>query len=111
MITEPAYRYRASLIRIVDGDTYVLDVDLGFSVHHFATIRLRGYSCPERHTVDGKAAAAHAAFVLQGRPLIVETYKDAQTFARWLADVYVGGSYLGVHLGLILQHAGYAIAT
>jgi hypothetical protein len=85
--------------RVVDGDTYVLDIDTGFNVHHFATIRLRGWSCPEMNTPAGINAAGFVATVLVDRPLIVETYKDTQSFARWIADVYVGGSYLGVHLG------------
>ena len=29
---EPAYRYRAKLVRVVDGDTIDLDIDLGFYI-------------------------------------------------------------------------------
>jgi len=96
------------MIRVIDGDTFVLDIDVGFNLHHHATVRLRGWNCPEVNTAEGNMAAGFADTVLRDRPLIVETYKDRQTFARWVADVYVGGSYLGVHLGRILEQAGHA---
>lgn len=85
----PAYRYRASLIRVIDGDTYVLDVDLGFTVHAHVTVRLRGLDTPERHTPAGQRAAAAARDYLIGQPILVESHKGQQTFARWVADLYV----------------------
>ncbi len=90
----PAYRYRAHLVRVIDGDTYVLDVDLGFRVHSHVTVRLRGLDCPEPSTAEGRRAAAAALVFLGTGPLIVESYKDAQSFARWVCDVWVGDQLL-----------------
>ena len=49
------YEYKATCIRVVDGDTYEMDIDLGFGIHirgdHVpaATIRLMGIDTPETH--------------------------------------------------------------
>lgn len=45
-MTRPAYRYRAAVIRVVDGDTFELSIDAGFHVHVQTHVRLLGWSCP-----------------------------------------------------------------
>lgn len=91
----PAYRYRATVHRVVDADTYELVIDLGFRVYARQTIRLRGVDCPERNTPEGKAATTWVGMRLhKATEIVVETYKDKQTFARWVADVYVDGQSL-----------------
>lgn len=104
---EPAYRYRASLVRVIDGDTYIMDVDLGFHIHNHATIRLRGIDTPELKTPLGPAAKLFAETVLTqpSGKIVVETYKDAMTFARWLADIYVGEESLAE----MLRKAGFEV--
>jgi micrococcal nuclease len=52
------YDYRAALIRVVDGDTVHLDVDLGVDIHTRMIVRLAGINCPEMNTDRGKAAKA-----------------------------------------------------
>lgn len=93
----PAYRYAARLSPrgVVDGDTLDLDVDCGFSVWVRIRVRLLGWSCPELREPLGPAAKVAAEQILTGGPIIIETEKDAQTFARWLGRVYVGGQELG----------------
>ena len=87
----PTYIYRATLVRVVDGDTYELLIDLGMRVAHRALVRLHGFYAPESRTAEGQAATARASELLTGQSLVVQTFKDQQTFARWLADVYVNG--------------------
>ena len=83
------YVYRAKLIRVIDGDTYVLDADLGFYVHAHITVRLRGVSCPERNAPGGAEATAWVTSLLTGANLLVTSYRDKMTFARWVCDVKV----------------------
>ena len=91
----PAYRYRATLSRVIDGDTYVLRVDLGFRVSADLTFRLRGYDAAERADACGPSETAQARRLLEGASeIVVESYKDTQTFARWVADIYVDGQPL-----------------
>jgi hypothetical protein len=86
---------------VIDGDTYEFDVDLGMHVHAHEHIRLRGYSARESNTVAGKAATQAAVEILMrvGASIIIETYKDVQTFQRYVADVYVDGTPLWQLLG------------
>jgi micrococcal nuclease len=86
---EPAYVYRATLSRVVDGDTYELDIDLGFRVHTIIPVRLHGIDVYERNTPQGIEATAFAHKLLSGRELVVQSYKDQMTFARWVGDIWV----------------------
>lgn len=91
----PAYRYAARVIRVIDGDTLVSRIDLGFHVHIETRVRLLGWSCPELRDPLGPAAKVAAEQILGSGQIIIETEKDAQTFARWLARVWVGDRELG----------------
>jgi len=43
------YTYKISLVRVIDGDTIVVNIDLGFKVVlHKQYIRLHGIDTPER---------------------------------------------------------------
>lgn len=98
MITT-AYRYRAELVRVIDADTLYLRVDLGFHCGITISVRLRDVDAPELSTPEGKAARDYVERLLDRDvhfppPIVVETYKDHQSFARWVADVWVGDRLL-----------------
>ena len=100
----PAYRYRARVVRVLDGDTYELDIDLGFHVSVRLPVRLYGWNCQELLTTAGVSARIRASELLASGPIVIETYKDRQSFARWLATVYVDG----VDIGQALAKSGHA---
>ena len=94
---DPLYTYWARIERVVDGDTFVASVDLGFGVsmkHHF---RVYGYDAPETHRPSceaeqkhGLAATAEAKRVLLDRTALLSTRRDrAGKYGRYLADVHV----------------------
>lgn len=85
----PAYRYRARLVRVIDGDTFLADIDLGFRVHAHLKVRIAGVDCPERGKPGWGEARDEARRILSD-PLIVESRKDSMSFERWVCDVYVG---------------------
>ena len=107
---EPAYEYIATLQRGIDGDTYDLNLDLGFEITAVITVRLHGYNCPELPTPEGVKAAEAARALLANRQFLVKTYKgprtgtDRKSFARWVADVYLDAQ----HLGALLDAQGLA---
>lgn len=94
--------YPASLVRVVDADTYVLRVDLGFEVSYTATIRLADLDTPERFTLAGRRATAAAEAALKSGPITVAP-TGKMTFARHVAHVYVSGKKLAE----ILEAAGH----
>lgn len=110
MTAEPTsylYTYRAQSVRVLDGDTVELLVDLGFRVFHRLTIRLAGIDAPELPTPHGYAARAHLELLLGGPG---ELYLKSQ---RDKPDKY-GGRYLGdlikanVDINRAMIAAGYA---
>ena len=72
------YEYAARLVKVVDGDTVDLDVDLGFSIHVKQRIRLLGINCQEHGTIAGDDATAYtkAWFEQYGPDLVLRTVRD-----------------------------------
>lgn len=44
------YWYKGKVIKVVDGDTVDMMVDLGFDIHHKIRVRLYGVNTPESRT-------------------------------------------------------------
>ena len=93
------YQYKAHVVRVVDGDTVDLAVDLGFNIIQTGKYRLYGpdprkpwgMDAPELSTPEGQAAKAYLQTILQvGFEVMVETIKDRkEKFGRWLAVVHL----------------------
>lgn len=52
MTVNKLFHYRATVKRIVDGDTIDVRLDLGFDLHMEARIRFAGINAPESRTKD-----------------------------------------------------------
>jgi endonuclease YncB( thermonuclease family) len=97
----PTYIYRvAEIVKVHDGDTYQLRLDLGFRVFLTVIVRLHGWNCPElAEDARGHLAQLKAeTFLRQGKEIIVQSFKDKMSFERWICDVYVDNVHLGQHL-------------
>lgn len=85
------YEYAATIERVVDGDTLVLLLDLGFSVYRRERVRLRGVRAPERGTLEGERISRYVARRWAGAVCVVVTHRDRRDrYGRYLADVRVG---------------------
>ena len=85
------YKYRAKLIRCVDGDTADLDIDLGFYMTATIRGRLVGVDTPERGKPDFKKATAMLENLIASESdeegyFIVSTEKTGQ-YGRWLGSI------------------------
>ncbi|MEU7004531.1 thermonuclease family protein [Nonomuraea sp. NPDC046570] len=103
------YTYSAIVERVVDGDTFVLMVDVGFGVYTSQRVRLVGVYAPELGTPRGEAAAEFAGAWLakHGPKLLVRTLKDRkERYGRYLARVESAAT--GEDLGETLIAAGHA---
>lgn len=90
----PMYTYRASVVRIIDGDTVVLSCDLGMFVYHQTTVRLLGINAPEVVGTQKPAGLAAKAYLESrapaGTPLIIQTQLDeGDKYGRLLATLYL----------------------
>ena len=90
------YTYRAKVNRIIDGDSVVLDLDLGFDTWiNNQSIRLVGVDAPESRTRDlvekqfGNLAKERVKELLEiGSYVIIKTYKDKEgKFGRILGEI------------------------
>jgi len=108
-----AYTYPATLVRVIDGDTAVLVIDLGFNVSTTQHVRFLGYNAPELHGKNAsraQAAKAELENLLAGRKLIVKTSKDfIQTFARYLAEVWVADQTGWADVARWMQSKGFDV--
>jgi len=52
MSVRPEYIYNAEVVRVVDGDTIIANVDVGFDMWKRCNIRLYGINTPETRTRD-----------------------------------------------------------
>ena len=88
------YIYKAELVRVVDGDTVDLIIDLGFDTSRNERFRLYGIDAPEMNTEAGKASKAWLIGVLGPYgPIYVQTLQLAtkakrDKYGRFLAVLY-----------------------
>ena len=55
------YTYKAQVVRVIDGDTVVLNIDLGFKIYHVMSCRLAGVNAPELNSKDEAVKLAAVA--------------------------------------------------
>lgn len=113
---EHVYRIK-TVERVVDADTYWLNIDVGFRQTLLVNIRLHGYDCPER--TKGSALEKRQALYATGYAdawllnppgqLWVQTEPDPDSFGRWLGTVWAETpDGLQSHLGPYLHSLGLA---
>lgn len=94
----PERTYPATLVRVVDGDTVDLLVDLGFRVLARQRFRLVGIDCPEARTPAGDLATAFTTHWLDEHPTLeVESHRE-DVYGRWLGVIRSGGENLNAAL-------------
>ena len=92
------YEYHAKVINVVDGDTIVVDIDLGFNVVlSNQSVRLLGVDTPESRTSDkiekvfGLASKDYTKSFVENckKDVILRTHKsdDSEKFGRLLGEI------------------------
>ena len=81
------YVYAARVERVVDGDTIVAHVDLGFGVYVEMRLRLRSVDAADVGSVGGDKATRFVKRKLRpGKVVAIRTYKH-DPYDRYVADV------------------------
>jgi len=91
------YEYKATIRRVVDGDTVDVTLDLGFDILYNNRIRLLGIDTPESRTRDLKEKSLGLAakdrvkeLCPVGSTVILRTTKDGKgKFGRILGEIFV----------------------
>ena len=92
------YEYKCKMVKVVDGDTVDVDIDLGFGVWmRDQRIRLYGIDTPESRTSDdqekvyGLAAKDFVVKWTNAGELSLKTFKDDRgKFGRILGEIWYG---------------------
>lgn len=98
------YEYNAEVVRVIDGDTIVLNIDLGFKVFWKVSCRLHGINCPELHSSNSEVrlmANASKDFTSKemptGKKVIINSV-SLDKYGRPLVDVYYDDKHLNDEL-------------
>jgi len=115
------YYYSAKVLRVIDGDTIVLNIDLGFNVTIKETIRLYGINTPElRSKNKNEKTKAKIAkdyilkqFKINDNEIEIETLKDKKgKYGRMLGIIHIKdkfGNWINLNHELIKN--GMAVKT
>jgi micrococcal nuclease len=110
------YEYRVKqVLKVVDGDTIDVDIDLGFNISYTQRVRLAGIDTPESRTTDkaektlGLEVKKHLGELLKSsKEIVIRTEKPDSTekYGRILGWIFLDGSHESVNTALIAD--GYA---
>lgn len=87
----PAYVYRAKCTRVIDGDTFVAQVDLGFFASIQIRVRLQAVWAPELREEGGPEARDFLAALILDKLILVRSFRDVRSFERWVCDAWCDG--------------------
>lgn len=109
------YTYISRVERIIDGDTVVLNVDLGFHMVTRQVFRLSEINAPEpRGETRGAGIAATKNlmdYISKGDKVFIITEKDARGgFGRWSAWIWAEGRE-EISLNRLMVTDGHAVAS
>jgi micrococcal nuclease len=104
------YDYQCKIVRVVDGDTVDVDIDLGFDTWRCGErIRLYGVDTPECRTLDAeeKAAGFLAKEFVEDALHVGGTYrlqtKEKGKFGRYLGTIYLTDD-TSINAALVTEH-------
>ena len=111
------FEYKCNLVKVVDGDTVDVDIDLGFGVWlRKQRIRLYGIDTPESRTRDkvekvyGLAAKEFLVDMLSTGDMSIKTHKDAKgKFGRILGELFVKTSVGELSINQSLVENNHAV--
>ena len=105
--TPDEFVYRATLDRIVDGDTFDCILDLGFDVKlHKQRVRLAGIDTPESRTRDltekwyGKQSKYFLEGLLKDQEIQLKSHGKGK-YGRILGELFVGASSYSINQHMI----------
>lgn len=100
------FEYQATVVRVVDGDTAHVKIDLGCDTFLQTTVRFFGINAPEKNTWEGKVSKAFLEDVLPvGQAIVLQTIKDKrEKYGRYLGVLFKDG----VNINNLLVEAGHA---
>lgn len=93
------YEYKAIITNVVDGDTFDMDIDLGFNIHIHERVRLLDIDTPEKFGEEKPLGLIVKQFAINnflGKEVVIKSEKadvaaNTDSFGRWLVRVNIHG--------------------
>lgn len=108
------YVYKALVLKVIDGDTVDLKVDLGFHIHVDMRIRMAGINAPELHSKDptvvvsAQTAKVYLKQRIELKTVTLMTIKDRrEKYGRILGLIFLDD----VDINQELVDAGLAVVS
>lgn len=115
------YEYKAVITNVVDGDTFDMDIDLGFNIHIHERVRLLDVDTPEKFGAEKKLGLTVKQYAIENflnKEVIINSEKadiaaETDSFGRWLVRVkllYDGRDICDIYneLGVNKKHHTYS---
>jgi len=86
------YEYKAEVIRVVDGDTIDVMVDLGFKTYRAERLRLARVDAPEirgKEKEKGLKVKEFVENILKDYPFVIVRTEKTGKYGRYIAEVYI----------------------
>ena len=104
------YQFKAIIIKVVDGDTVDVRINLGFNIETIQRIRILDLDTPEIYHPScfaekehGVKAKKEAERLLMGKEVVIHTFQNKGKYGRYLAGIYLAnGNYAD-----IMKEAGF----
>ncbi len=107
------YEYNARVVSVIDGDTIVVDIMLGFDIVFRTPLRLYEVYAPEIRGAE-REAGLKAKYFLEdllpaGSLIRIETIKDRkEKYGRYLAKIYKKEADEEIYVNQLLVDKGFA---
>lgn len=86
--TDPSYLYKAKIVDVVDGDTLILHIDLGFTVIKEQRVRLAQINAPELKTAAGRKSHHYLRDLCASIQEVAVKTNKIDIYGRYLADIF-----------------------
>jgi endonuclease YncB( thermonuclease family) len=86
--TKANYLYRAQIIDVIDGDTLLLNVDLGFEVIKKQRVRLAQIDAPEMETKEGQKSFKYLRDLAAKLDFVIIRTNKVDIYGRYLGDIF-----------------------
>jgi len=111
------YEYKATVMRIIDGDTIEVVIDLGFFVTIKQTVRfaridayeIKKYAgVTDEEKAKGIEGKNYLESLLLNREIRVVTVKDQGKYGRYIADVFLDEDGMNINVNDEMVKLGFA---
>jgi micrococcal nuclease len=91
---EVEYVYKCDLVKVIDGDTVRLNVDLGFNMSFMSNFRLSDIDAPEIRGEERPLGLESKNFLiefLKDKELAIRARKYTGKYGRYIVELYANG--------------------